>query len=66
MAAKPLSNDEAKDLMKQLGMAESSPRAKERAGKRAGSSSDTSVASLLSELYRSDVGRWPPHLSHRD
>lgn len=63
MASKPLSNDEAKDLMKQLGMAEASARDEERAPKKAGSSSDASVAQLLSELYRSDIGRRPPHLT---
>ena len=64
MASKPLSSDEANDLMKQLGISETSPRSKERASKKAGTSNETSVASLLSELYRSDIGRRPPHLSH--
>lgn len=63
MASKPLSNDEAKDLMKQLGMVDTSSSAEERAAKKAGASNDTSVARLLSELYRSDVGRWPPHVT---
>lgn len=61
MASKPLSNDEAKDLMKQLGMAEASARDEERVLKKGSSSSDSSVAQLLSELYRSDIGRRPPH-----
>lgn len=63
MASKPLSNDEAKDLMKQLGMAEASARDEERAPKKGSTSSDASVAQLLSELYRSDIGRRPPHLT---
>ena len=63
MASKPLSNDEAKDLMKQLGIVESSTSTEERAAKKTGASNDSSVARLLSELYRSDVGRWPPHVT---
>lgn len=63
MASKPLSNDEAKDLMRQLGMVEKSTSAEERAAKKAEASSDSSVARLLSELYRSDVGRWPPYVT---
>lgn len=63
MASKPLSNDEAKDLMKQLGMTEASARAEEHASKKGSSSSDSSVAQLLSELYRSDIGRRPPHMT---
>ena len=51
MASKPLSNDEAKNLMKQLGMAEASARDEDR------------VAQLLSELYHSDIGRRPPHMT---
>ena len=52
MASKPLSNDEAKNLMKQLGVA-----------KGGSSTSEASVAQLLSELYRSDIGRRPPHMT---
>ena len=62
MASKPLSNDEVKDLMKQLGMAEASSNEQEHIAKKA-ASNDSSVALLLSELYRSDVGRWPPHVT---
>ena len=62
MASKPLSNDEAKDLMKKLGMAEPAAHADEGAAKKGpGAASDSSVAELLSELYRSDIGRRPPH-----
>ena len=57
MASKPLSNDEAKNLMKQLGMAE------DRVAKGGSSTSEASVAQLLSELYRSDIGRRPPHMT---
>ena len=57
MASKPLSNDEAKNLMKQLGMAEASARDEDRVAK------GGSVAQLLSELYRSDIGRRPPHMT---
>ena len=61
MASKPLTNDEAKDLMKQLGMADASAKSDKRGSKKGGAG-DSSVAQLLSELYRSDVGRWPPHI----
>lgn len=63
MASKPLSNDEAKDLMKQLGISDASVQERERACKKEDASSETSVASLLSELYRSDIGRRPTRLS---
>ena len=62
MASKPLSNDEAKNLMKQLGMAEASAR-EDRVAKGGSSTSEASVAQLLSELYRSDIGRRPPHMT---
>lgn len=63
MASKPLSNDEAKNLMKQLGMAEASARDEDRvAAKGENSTSEASVAQLLSELYRSDIGRRPPYM----
>ena len=61
MASKPLSNDEAKNLMKQLGMA--SARDEDRVAKGGSSTSEASVAQLLSELYRSDIGRRPPHMT---
>lgn len=63
MASKPLSNDEAKDLMKQLGIAEASARGEERAPRKGSASGDSSVAQLLSELYRSDIGRRPPRVT---
>ena len=63
MASKPLSNDEAKNLMKQLGMAEASARDEDRVAKGGSSTSEASVAQLLSELYRSDIGRRPPHMT---
>ena len=62
MASKPLSNDEAKNL-KQLGMAEASARDEDRVAKGGSSTSEASVAQLLSELYRSDIGRRPPHMT---
>ena len=62
MASKPLSNDEAKNLMKQLGMAEASARDEDSVAKGGSSTSEASVAQLLSELYRSDIGRRPPHM----
>ena len=62
MASKPLSNDEAKNLMKQLGMAEASARDEDRVAKGGSSTSEASVAQL-SELYRSDIGRRPPHMT---
>ena len=52
MASKPLSNDEAKNLMKQLGMTEASARDEDRVAKGGSSTSEASVAQLLSELYR--------------
>ena len=58
MASKPLSN-----LMKQLGMAEASARDEDRVAKGGSSTSEASVAQLLSELYRSDIGRRPPHMT---
>lgn len=63
MASKPLSNDEAKNLMKQLGMAEAPARDEDRVAKGGSSTSEASVAQLLSELYRSDIGRRPPHMT---
>ena len=63
MASKPLSNDEAKNLMKQLGMAEASARDEDRVAKGGSSTSKASVAQLLNELYRSDIGRRPPHMT---
>lgn len=46
MASKPLSNDEAKNLMKQLGMAEASARDEDRVAKGGSSTSEASVAQL--------------------
>ena len=44
MASKPLSNDEAKNLMKQLGMAEASARDEDRVAKGGSSTSEASVS----------------------
>ncbi|WP_244977564.1 hypothetical protein [Eggerthella guodeyinii] len=49
--------------MKQLGMAESSARSEERTPRKGSASGDSSVAQLLSELYRSDIGRRPPRVT---
>ena len=66
MASKPLSNDEANNLMRQLGMSEASAHADKRdVSKKESISNDSNVARLLSELYRSDIGRKPPHTMSR-
>ena len=43
MASKPLSNDEAKNLMKQLGMAEASARDEDRVAKGGSSTSEAAA-----------------------
>lgn len=58
----PLSNEEARDLLRSLGMPEL-PKTKKGQGERKGGEAahDESITALLKELSCSDLGRRPPH-----
>ncbi|WP_080799234.1 hypothetical protein [Arabiibacter massiliensis] len=57
----PLSNEEARDLLRSLGIPEL-PKARKGRDEREGGDEehDESITALLKELSRSDLGRRPP------